>query len=504
MSSKDKKFFVTTPIYYVNDQPHLGSAYTTLAADVLARYHRIKGEKVFFLTGTDEHGGKIAEAAEKEGLSPQQLADQNVAKYQMAWDTLNISYDNFIRTTNPAHIETIKTVIRELDKKRLIYPGKYQGLYCQGCERFYTPKELVNGKCPDHQREPQILEEDCYFFKLSAFQKPLLKLIDQGELIIEPKERRNEITGFLKTEKLNDLSISRQKVKWGIPLPIDERQTIYVWVDAFFNYLTGVGWRGDFKKLPEFWPADLHLIGKDILRVHATIWPALLLALEIPLPKKIYAHGFFTINGQKMSKSLGNVIDPGEMAKIFSVDGLRYLLLAAFPFGQDGDFSQTKFYEQYQADLANGLGNLVARITALAEKEKLFKPVELEKELIKTIETVRHDYQLCLDEIRFFDALSAVWSLIKFCDIYINENEPWRLFKGDLDKFDKVIYNLLESLRQIAWLIQPFMPETADQIWQQLGILEIEKKKSLFQAKEEKIKYSQIKKGESLFPKLQK
>ena len=335
--TKDNKFYITTPIYYVNDKPPLGGAYTTIAADVLARFHRMKSEKVFFLTGTDEHGEKVAKAAEANHKTPKEWCDENAAKYQMVWDTLEVTYDNFVRTTDEKHEKIVAKVLEQLREKNLIYSGIYQGLYCIDCERYYTPKELVDGKCPFHHHEPVTLSEDCYFFKLSAFQKPLLQMIDKGEWVIEPEERRNEVLGFLKSEKLEDLAISRKKVKWGIEFPWDKEHTIYVWIDALFNYLSGIGWEGDIKKLSEFWPPEVQLIGKDILRFHAVIWPAFLLALELPLPKKLYAHGFFTINGQKMSKSLGNVIDPEELTSTFGADATRWLIISGFPFGQDGD-----------------------------------------------------------------------------------------------------------------------------------------------------------------------
>ncbi len=358
------KFYITTPIYYVNDKPHIGHAYTTVAADVLARWHRSLGEQVFFLTGTDEHGVKVAQAAQQAGQSEREFCDGKAEDFKNAWQLLNIQYDNFIRTTDPTHEAAVQKVLQALYDKNLIYKGEYEGLYCSGCEQYKIADDLLDGKCPDHQIEPQRMKEESYFFKLSHFQKELEKRIAGDELKIEPKERKNEVLSFIKSG-LTDISISRQNVSWGIPLPFDSKFTTYVWVDAFLNYLTGLGWdpvrssNGDHgasgEKIPpnplaslkrersgpflkgetwgDFWPPDIQLMSKDILRVHATIWPSLLLALQLPLPRRIFVHGFFTIEGQKMSKSLGNVIWPEQLVQKFGADGARYLLLAATPFG---------------------------------------------------------------------------------------------------------------------------------------------------------------------------
>jgi len=498
------KFYVTAPIYYVNGVPHIGHAYTTIAADVLARYHRMKGEEVFFLTGTDEHGAKVAESAEKAKKSPKEWSDEMSARFRFAWDTLDISFNHFIRTTDKDHEEAVKKATQRLYEKGFIRKGVYEGLYCVDCERYYTKKELINGKCPDHQRIPEKVSEECYFFKLSAFQRALLKLINEKTFVIEPEERRNEITGFLTTEKLADVSISRKKVEWGIPLPWDNSRVIYVWIDALLNYLTGLGWQGDPKKLPKFWPPEIQLIGKDILRFHAVIWPALLLALEIPLPKKLFVHGFFTLGGQKMSKTLGNIIDPVEQVKIFSSDGLRWLLLSGFPFGIDGDVSGEKFYEKYNADLANGIGNLVARVLTLAIKSEIKNSkFQKDKRWIQEINKVWQKYEKAMENLAFEEVAKEILNFVAFSDRYVNETEPWRLLKTDFAQFQKVIYNLLESLRQIAWSIQPFMPNTSDKIFNQLGILSSEKKKNLEKAEEwGSTKFGKIEKGEILFPRL--
>jgi len=500
-----KIFYITTPIYYVNARPHLGSAYTTIAADVLARFHRMKGEEVFFLAGTDEHGAKVAETALKEKMDPQELCNQNSAKYQEAWDTLKISYNNFIRTTDSEHKEMVIQVLKKLNDKKLIYKGVYQGLYCVGCERYYTPKELINGECPIHRKKAISLSEDCYFFKLSIFREKLLKLIREDELIIEPLERKNEILGFLELNELEDLAISRANVKWGIPLPWDQDQTIYVWVDALLNYLSGIGWKGQLNKIPKQWPPEIQLLGKDILRFHAVIWPALLLALKMPLPHRLYVHGFFTINGQKMGKSAGNTIDPEEMARVFGVDALRWMTLSSFPFGHDGDISQSKFYDKYNSDLSNGLGNLLRRVLSLAEKAKedFQPPAKPEHNFHDFVENVWQDYEHLLEELKFANVSTLINSLVAFCDRYVNENEPWKLFKDDFNQYKNVIYNLLESLRHIAWMVRPFMPDKSDEILRGLSLGASEKNKTLIVGKKwGQTSFGKISQGKILFPRL--
>jgi methionyl-tRNA synthetase len=499
-------FYITTPIYYVNAKPHLGGAYTTLAADVLARWHRMKGEKVFFLTGTDEHGQKIAEEAEKQNITPQKLCDQNAAKYEEVWDTLKISYNKFIRTTNPLHEKLVEKIFKILKEKKLIYQGTYHGLYCVGCERYYTSKELDNGQCPLHQKPVIPISEKCYFFKLSAYQEILIKLIKNNDWLIEPVERKNEVLGFLINEKLEDLAISREKVDWGIKVPGDSSQTIYVWVDALINYLSGVDWSGELGKWPENWPPDVQLIGKDILRFHAIIWPAILLALEAPLPKKLYVHGFFTLGGKKMSKSLGNVLDPEELAQMFGADALRWLMLSLYPFGQDGDISQSKLYDRYNADLSNGLGNLLRRVLTLASKsQSKFKALSEQNLFFKKIVAdIWKNYESALEKLKFEQALVSINDLVKVCDQYIEEKEPWRLLKDDSKEYQEVIYNLLESLRHLSLLIQPFMPAKGDQILEQLGLLNQVKKKSLSDNKQwGQVDFAKISLGPVLFPRLE-
>ncbi|MDA2935613.1 methionine--tRNA ligase [Patescibacteria group bacterium AH-259-L05] len=497
------KFYITTPIYYVNDKPHIGGAYTTIAADVLSRWHRMRGDDTFFLTGVDEHGQKIAQAAREQNMTPQQLCDQNAAKFQQVFDTLKISYDRFIRTTEKPHEKMVSHVLNTIQNKNLIYSGTYSGLYCVGCERYYTSKELTDGKCPLHHKKPITLSENCYFFKLSAFQKPLLRLIDTNEWVIEPEERKNEVMGFLKSETLEDLAISREKVEWGIPIPWERSQSIYVWIDALFNYLSGIDWDGKNKKMPDYWPPDVQLIGKDILRFHAIIWPAFLLSLDIPLPKLLYAHGFFTVGGQKMSKSLGNVLDPEELATTFGPDALRWLLLSEFPFGQDGDISLSKFYDKYNADLSHGVGNLVRRTIALALKYKgaIEPPKAIDVDFKQMIEKAWKIYEGALDDLKFETAIGAINDIVTFCDKYIDSSEPWRLSSDD-KQYQTIVYNLLEVLRHLSWLIYPFMPKKSNVLFQLLG-LKTETKKSLSLGKQwGKVEFNNISQGDILFPQL--
>src|SRR3989344_5035275 len=365
------KFYITTPIYYVNASPHIGHTYTTVAADVLARYHRQLGDKTFFLTGTDEHGAKIAAKASEAGQEPQQFVDLTAQEFQSAWKSLNISHDNFIRTTDPEHIKAVQAALRFMYEKGDIYLGNYAGLYCRGCEQFKNEKDLVNGLCSDHKIAPEQMSEETYLFKMSKYARELLVKIRNDEIKIRPEGRKNEVVSVIEKEGLQDVSFSRKNVKWGIPLPWDSSHTSYVWADAFLNYLTGLGWQGPKDKCPEMWPASVQLMSKDILRVHATIWQAMLLSLELPVSEIIFVHGYFQINGQKMSKSLGNVIAPEELINKYCVDAARFLIMSSAVVGHDGDISFAKFNEKYNADLANGLGNLVARVSNLLEKNKI-------------------------------------------------------------------------------------------------------------------------------------
>ena len=474
-----KKYYITTPIYYTNQAPHIGTAYTTVAADVLARYYRKLGEDVLFLTGTDEHGEKIAQAAKKANKSPQEFVDEIAELFKKAWEKLNISYDDFIRTTDEKHKKGVEKFLLKLKDSGKIYQDEYRGLYCTGCEKFITKKELVDNKCPDHQKEPELISETNYFFKLNDFLPKVKKLIESNKLIIEPKERKKEVLSLLKQD-LGNFSISRQNVKWGIDLPFDKGQKTYVWVEALQNYITAIGYGDDSEKFNKYWPADLHLIAKDIVKFHAIFWPALLLATGLELPKKIFVHGFFTVEGQKMSKSLGNVIDPVYLADRYSADAVRYFLLREISFGQDGDFSIKRLEERYNSDLANGLGNLVSRVLTLSEKIGA-KAEKADKEFSSEIKSVQEKCKKTIEEIKFNETLESIWQLISFCDEYVEKNKPWELIKNDQEKSKEVLGQLLTTTKEIANLLEPFMPETSEKILNQI---------------------KQNKKTEALFPRL--
>lgn len=472
---------MTTPIYYVNDVPHLGHAYTTLAADILARFERqrLDVNNVFFLTGTDEHGANIAQAAEKHGKSPQAYVDEVAPRFQETWQKLNIKPDYFIRTTDPRH-EKIATQILEKIRERYIYEGVYEGWYCLGCEKFLTELEMVEGKCPLHPtREPDFQKEENYFFKLKELAPQILRRLEEGEYQILPTERHNEIISRLKQD-VEDISISRAGVSWGIPVPWDKNQTIYVWFEALLNYYTATQFVAGKQ---EFWPPGLQLMAKDILWFHAVIWPAILIAAELPLPKTIFAHGFFTLNGQKMSKSLGNVISPEELVQKFGVDGTRYLLMSQYPFGADGDINLDKFKEKYKGDLADGLGNLVSRITKLGESlsfptDKL--DISQENVTIKNIETFLLDPEHP-NFLRIDLALDIIWRTIRGLDTYISKERPWENeASDDKRKLGKIVVvgHALELLHEIAEALEPFLPETSKNIlliFNQPKITKIEK-----------------------------
>lgn len=461
--SLNKPYFITTPIYYVNGNPHIGHAYTTVASDCLARFKRLQGCEVFFSTGTDEHGMKIEKKAEEEGKDPATFVNEITANFQDLWEKLNIDYTKFIRTTDPAHKAAVQKVLQDLYNRGIIYKGFYEGLYCVGCEQFKMPDELVDGKCPDHDRVPEATKEDTYLMKMTVLQDDLIARIEKDELHIAPEKYKTEMLSFLKGEKLEDVSVSRKNVRWGIPLPFDETHTTYVWVDAFLNYLTVLGWQGDKSDVPAQWPADVQFIGKDILRVHATIWPAILMHLGIPTQKVLYTHGHILSGGKKMSKTLGNTIAIDEMLEKFGVDGTRYLLMSAGTFGDDVDLTMERMVEKYNADLANGLGNLVSRVLKLSEK--LGKPTE-----IGALDTNIP----FIEEFKFADTLKYIWQKVQAANKYIDETKPWELVKTDAEKFETVMTKLLVDIADIAFGLQPFMPETSRKITEALATGKIE------------------------------
>lgn len=502
-----KKFYVTTAIVYANATPHIGYAYEVIAADVIARYKRLCGFDTFFLTGSDEHSSNVQQKALSLGLAPQSYCDQMVKIYQDVWEKLNISYDDFIRTSEPRHMAVVREILNRIYKKGDIYKGFYEGWYCTSCEAFYLEADLEEGKCPVHKIKPKWLKEENYFFKLSAYQNKLLKLIENNPGFIQPDIRRNEIVNIIK-KGLKDISISRSSFNWGIPCPFDQTQVVYVWVDALINYVSGVGFLKEPEKFERFWPADVHIIGKDITRFHCIIWPAILMAADLEVPIKVFGHGFLKIKGEKISKTKGNIIDPLSLANTFGADGLRYFLMRHIPFDTDGDFSEEALIHRFNGDLANDLGNLLNRTLAMAEQyfqAEVPTPgedLEIDRLLKEQVEMTRLRVDQHMNALSFNQALDSIWELINKANKYIDETAPWKLFKQDKKRLATVIHNLVEILRIVSIFILPFMPETAGKMWRQLGIKDDLGKQTIEQTRwQGLVKGARIQKGEILFPK---
>lgn len=495
-------FYITTPIYYVNGKPSIGHAYTAIAADALARYHRMLGEDVFFQTGTDENAQKNIEYARAAGKEAdiQGYLDEMAALWERTFDSLGLTHTKFMRTTTPDHATAVEKFWKAVEAKGDIYEGTYEGLYCEGCEAFVLESDLVDGLEPIHKKKPITLKEKNYFFKLTKYRDALLEYIGAHPEFVQPQGRRNEVLSYIR-EFMTDVSISRETMNWGIPVPGDEKQRIYVWFDALINYISGVGYGTDETSFKKWWPAQVQLVGKDIIKFHCALWPAMLMSAGLPLPTTVFAHGFFTVNGDKMSKSLGNVIDPLEVVAKYDNDTLRYFLLREIPFGGDGDYSDTRLEQRYNGDLANELGNLVNRVLTMTEK---YTDGLVPEKADGFLAGAWPAYHLAIEELRLHDALEVIWSVVRQANQYCEQQAPWKLAKLDEKKMlNDTMYILLETLRHIAWMCYPFMPLTSKRMLEQLGLsLPTEFTKSFEDAWVwgELAPGQAIKKGDPLFP----
>ncbi len=471
-----KGFYITTAIAYINSPPHIGFSYEVIAADIIARFRRLRGEKVFFLTGSDEHSLNVYRRAKEEGFSPQEYCDRMASLYQETWKKLGITYDRFIRTSSPSHKRVVQRVIQRLLDTPYIYRAKYGGWYCVSCEAFYQEKELKEGLCPVHQRKPQWVEEENYFFALSRFEDFLKEYIQENPQFIEPEERRNEVWGIL-NQGLQDVSISRQRAEWGIPFPGREKESVYVWVDALINYISGIGFEEEEELFQDFWPADIHLIGKDIIRFHTLLWPALLKAVDLPLPRRIFSHGFLNLRGEKISSTRGNILSPEMLLKEFPADAIRFYLFREGNFGQDRDFSLENLTERYNRELANDWGNLFQRVCGMVARflegklEGKGRMGAKEREISQLAQEVYRASTTFLEDLKFSQALGEIWKLVRRVNQYIEEKAPWKLFReGRKEEVETTLYTSLEGVRVAALLLYPFVPFSSSKILDTLGI----------------------------------